>query len=128
LGNAPSIPEPSPSPRKSSAFWLSYAAVCICTFLSALDIASQPISLAITTNEFCPRLQSPLRCHLSLTPCPERPTPHGWEVVIRSRLQPWYRLLGIWPTSLAGVPSCWDPSFCLPLVARWPGALNRWNG
>ncbi|KAJ6476741.1 iron permease [Mycena vitilis] len=38
-----SLPEPStpdsPSPRKTSAFWLSYAAVCICTFVSALDIA-----------------------------------------------------------------------------------------
>ncbi|KAJ7495971.1 major facilitator superfamily domain-containing protein [Mycena galericulata] len=46
--NAPSLAEPSvssPSPRKGSAFWLSYAAVCICTFVSALDITSIPTAL-----------------------------------------------------------------------------------
>ncbi|KAJ7488777.1 hypothetical protein B0H11DRAFT_1720360 [Mycena galericulata] len=46
--NAPSLAEPSvssPSPRKGSAFWLSYAAVCICTFVSALDIARHYILL-----------------------------------------------------------------------------------
>ncbi|KAJ7909633.1 major facilitator superfamily domain-containing protein [Mycena leptocephala] len=36
LGNAPSIPEPSPSPRKSSAFWLSYAATAIPTSLPSI--------------------------------------------------------------------------------------------
>ncbi|KAF7360775.1 Efflux pump FUS6 [Mycena venus] len=46
----PSTAEPSasissPSPRKGSAFWLCYAAVCICTFVSALDITSIPTSL-----------------------------------------------------------------------------------
>ncbi|KAF7333572.1 putative transporter C3H1.06c [Mycena sanguinolenta] len=30
------------APRKNSSFWLSYAAVCICTFVSALDIVSFP--------------------------------------------------------------------------------------
>ncbi|KAJ6482763.1 major facilitator superfamily domain-containing protein [Mycena sanguinolenta] len=57
-GTAPSIPEPSssrslpkgstltvPSSAAGSAFWLSYAAVCICTFVSALDITSIPTSL-----------------------------------------------------------------------------------
>ncbi|KAF7369378.1 Efflux pump FUS6 [Mycena venus] len=41
----PEVPASSPSPRKGSAFWLSYAAVCICTFVSALDITSIPTSL-----------------------------------------------------------------------------------
>ncbi|KAJ7123621.1 MFS multidrug transporter [Mycena epipterygia] len=44
----PETPEPSvssPSPRKGSAFWLSYAAVCICTLVSALDITAIPTSL-----------------------------------------------------------------------------------
>ncbi|KAF7377258.1 Efflux pump FUS6 [Mycena sanguinolenta] len=35
----------SRGPRKGSSFWLSYAAVCICTFVSALDITSIPTSL-----------------------------------------------------------------------------------
>ncbi|KAF7377260.1 Iron permease [Mycena sanguinolenta] len=44
--NAPSSSDDaSPSPRKGSSFWLSYAAVCICTFVSALDITSIPTSL-----------------------------------------------------------------------------------
>ncbi|KAF8176901.1 MFS multidrug transporter [Mycena galopus ATCC 62051] len=33
------------SPPKGSAFWLTYVAVCICTFVSALDITSIPTSL-----------------------------------------------------------------------------------
>ncbi|KAJ6467657.1 major facilitator superfamily domain-containing protein, partial [Mycena vitilis] len=37
------------SPRKTSAFWLSYAAVCICTFVSALDIVILP-RLSIPTS------------------------------------------------------------------------------
>ncbi|KAJ7843717.1 iron permease [Mycena leptocephala] len=43
---------PSPSPRKGSAFWLSYAAVCICTFVSALDITSIPTSLPSIIESF----------------------------------------------------------------------------
>ncbi|KAJ7836914.1 iron permease [Mycena olivaceomarginata] len=51
----PSKPDPSVPvlcPRKSSAFWLSYAAVCLCTFVSALDI----------TEAHCPRLPFLPRC------------------------------------------------------------------
>ncbi|KAJ7021879.1 major facilitator superfamily domain-containing protein [Mycena alexandri] len=36
---------PSSRTRKSSAFWLSYAAVCLCTFVSALDITAIPTAL-----------------------------------------------------------------------------------
>ncbi|KAJ6482759.1 iron permease [Mycena sanguinolenta] len=44
--NAPcSSDDTSPRPRNGSSFWLSYAAVCICTFVSALDITSIPTSL-----------------------------------------------------------------------------------
>ncbi|KAJ7836921.1 iron permease [Mycena olivaceomarginata] len=42
--NSPSTSDP-PSSRKGSAFWLSYAAVCICTFVSALDVTSIPTAL-----------------------------------------------------------------------------------
>ncbi|KAJ7764695.1 major facilitator superfamily domain-containing protein [Mycena metata] len=39
------ISDPSPRTRKSSAFWLSYAAVCLCTFVAALDITAIPTAL-----------------------------------------------------------------------------------
>ncbi|KAJ7138569.1 iron permease [Mycena filopes] len=40
-----------PPPRKSSAFWLSYAAICLCTFVSALDITAIPTALPSMVQE-----------------------------------------------------------------------------
>ena len=48
----PDVPTPSPSTgfRKGSAFWLTFVAVLVCTFVSALDLTAVSIALPTITE------------------------------------------------------------------------------